>query len=97
MLIKKKIPDDIPGSRSQRFKLVHYSREVVIHDAVAAGEQAMGMRRLRNAPAQRRTVRQQIALDDSDSLEMAAECFGSQETAHAGAEHNGRLTTGTHQ
>ena len=55
------------------------------------------MRRLRNAPAHRRTVRQQITLDDGDTLEMAAECLGGEETADAGAQHNGRLTIGTLQ
>ena len=48
----------------------------------------MRMSRLGNAPAESRVVRQHIALDKSDPLEVPTERFGGEQTGHAPAKHD---------
>ena len=73
VLKPEEVADDVAARRAKRFQFVHQSREVPVHDAIAAREQPMRMSGLRDAFPDGGFVGQPITLDDGDPIEMRAQ------------------------
>jgi hypothetical protein len=76
--------------------LIGPAREESLDHAAAARQQAMRMPPLRNPLARNIRLRKRIALQHRDDGVEIRQRASGQETAHAGADHNGMLTNMFH-
>ncbi len=76
--------------------LIGPAREEILDHVAAARQQAMRMAPLRHALARNIRLRKRIALQHGDDGVEIRQRARGQQTAHAGADHNGMLTNMFH-
>jgi hypothetical protein len=95
------VPCDIPGEIADppagRDDLVGPAREKRFDYAAPARQQAVRVVALRHAFARHIRERENVTLQQRDSLEIIRQRSGGQQATHAGADHNGMVSNPLHE